>query len=387
MTLPRRPWLVAIAYTDLPSDARVLRETREELRAGARVTIVVPRSGSKRMPPSLAGADVVWLPVDEERGRTTVRGHLRFMRAIREWRREQTERPDIVHVHNMPDYLLLAVRGWQRAGARIVLDVHDVMSHLAAHRFRGVKRMIAGPALRLIERQMWRKADAVITVHNAYAELIASAGQRAVTAVLNVPDPADVNECLRRPTNPASPKMVFHGAVTHRAGILQAVHAMPRILESISTARLLIIGTGDATHDVKSAIAKYSLARAITFDDRYVPLHDAIAAIADADLGLVPTEVSTYTRFMLPVKLTEYAAMGIPAIATRLPLVERYFGDAGAHLLTEATPAAIAEAAIQILSDVGYRDRLAAGAARFAHTHNWSVYADALLRTVGLPNN
>src|SRR5690349_21709547 len=124
----QRPWLVAIAYTDLPSDARVIRETREELRAGARVTLLVPRASQSRVPPSIADAEVVWLPVSEERGRTTVRGHIRFMRAIRRWRRQQRQRPDIVHVHNMPDYLVWSVRAWQRAGTRVVLDVHDMMS-------------------------------------------------------------------------------------------------------------------------------------------------------------------------------------------------------------------------------------------------------------------
>lgn len=388
MTPTRRPWLVAIAYTDLPSDARVIRETHEELRAGARVTVLVPRGSEPRVPNELSKAEIVWLPVSEERGRTTVRGHLRFMRAIRRWRKTQRERPDVVHVHNMPDYLLWSVRPWQREGTRVVLDVHDIMSQLASHRFRGAKRAIAIPVLRAIEGRSWRQADALVTVHDAYAELIAERGipRERITSVLNVPDPAVVHGGLRRDPNPSAPKLVFHGAVTVRSGVIRAVEAMPLILERVPSAQLLIIGTGDARDKVSEAIARHDLRNAVTFVDRYVPLVEALHAIADADVGLVPTEVSAYTQYMLPVKLTEYAVLGIPTIATRLPLVEKYFGEQGAHLLAHASPQAIADAAVQVLSDREYRERLSMGARKFARTHEWSIYANALRRAVGLLN-
>lgn len=382
----RRPWLVAIAYTDLPSDARVIRESREELARGARVTLVVPRSPSGVVPAGLAGAEVVWLPVEQERGGTTVGGQLRFMRALARWRAAQAQRPDIVHVHNMPDYLYWSVARWHAAGARVVIDVHDIMSDLAVHRFRGARRAIAVPMLRAAERMVWRRADHVITVHDAYRELIIGRGVRPdrVTSVLNAPDPELFHPGRRRAPDPARFVAVFHGTVTERSGVVNAVRAMAEVSRAVPHAELRIVGTGNARAQVQRAIAELPPGARVSFDDRYVPLEEVVTVIADADVGVVPNERSRYTRHMLPVKLTEYAALGIPSLATRLPLTEQYVGDDGALLLDDADPASIAAGLVQLARDAGLRERLARGARAFAERHAWPRYGAALARAVGL---
>ena len=49
--------------------------------------------------------------------------------------------------------------------------------------------------------------------------------------------------------------------------------------------------------------------------------------LAAADIGLAPTRLDSYTRYSLSTKVFEYGAMRRPVVATRLPLVERTFGD------------------------------------------------------------
>ena len=51
------------------------------------------------------------------------------------------------------------------------------------------------------------------------------------------------------------------------------------------------------------------------------------AAVAAADIGLAPTRRSAFTDFSLSTKTFEYAAMARPVVASRLPMVERTFGD------------------------------------------------------------
>jgi glycosyltransferase involved in cell wall biosynthesis len=51
------------------------------------------------------------------------------------------------------------------------------------------------------------------------------------------------------------------------------------------------------------------------------------AAIAAADIGLAPTRRSAFTDYSLSTKAFEYAAMARPVVASRLPMVERSFGD------------------------------------------------------------
>ena len=41
----------------------------------------------------------------------------------------------------------------------------------------------------------------------------------------------------------------------------------------------------------------------------------------------MPTLRDDFTELLLPVKLLEYVHMGLPVVASRLPVIERYFGD------------------------------------------------------------
>ena len=64
----------------------------------------------------------------------------------------------------------------------------------------------------------------------------------------------------------------------------------------------------------------------MTFHGR-IPIEAVPAAIAAADVGLAPTRRSAFTDFSLSTKAFEYAAMRRPVVASRLPMVERTFGD------------------------------------------------------------
>jgi glycosyltransferase involved in cell wall biosynthesis len=56
-----------------------------------------------------------------------------------------------------------------------------------------------------------------------------------------------------------------------------------------------------------------------------IPIEDVPGAIAAADVGVAPTRLDRFTAMSLSTKILEYAAMGKPVVASRLPTVERYF--------------------------------------------------------------
>jgi glycosyltransferase involved in cell wall biosynthesis len=58
-----------------------------------------------------------------------------------------------------------------------------------------------------------------------------------------------------------------------------------------------------------------------------VPFARIPGELEAAHIGVVPTLRDPFTELLLPVKLLEYVHMGLPAIAPRLPVIERYFSD------------------------------------------------------------
>ncbi len=51
------------------------------------------------------------------------------------------------------------------------------------------------------------------------------------------------------------------------------------------------------------------------------------AILERANVGLVPSQRDPWTDEVLPTKLLEYAALGIPVITFRNPVIERYFPE------------------------------------------------------------
>ncbi len=97
-------------------------------------------------------------------------------------------------------------------------------------------------------------------------------------------------------------------------------------------------GGGAAGPRLVDQAARLGLEDRVTFHGR-IPIDDVPAAVARADIGVAPTRRDPFTDVSLSTKVFEYAAMGKPVVASRLPMVERTFppdtiatyapGDAG----------------------------------------------------------
>ena len=75
------------------------------------------------------------------------------------------------------------------------------------------------------------------------------------------------------------------------------------------------------------------------------------AAVARADIGLAPTRRDPFTDVSLSTKVFEYAAMGKPVVATRLPMVERTFPPGSVATYDPGDPASMAAAILSIVDD------------------------------------
>ena len=59
----------------------------------------------------------------------------------------------------------------------------------------------------------------------------------------------------------------------------------------------------------------------------YRPIEDVIPMLERATVGVVPIVDDPFTKYMLPVKLLEYVALGMPVIASSTPTIRAYFSD------------------------------------------------------------
>jgi glycosyltransferase involved in cell wall biosynthesis len=117
------------------------------------------------------------------------------------------------------------------------------------------------------------------------------------------------------------------------AGALSSVYEVDVVIDALARlcrvrpqlpVTLDLYGRDFAEIPLRDRAAEAGLADRVTFHGR-IPLEDVPAAIALADVGLAPTRRTEFTDFSLSTKIFEYAAMGKPVIASRLPMVEATF--------------------------------------------------------------
>ena len=152
---PHRPRRVCmVSYSHYESDNRVLRYAHALHERGDIVdAIAVNSSEEYAEKEEHFGIHVHRLQRrerNEKRKMDYLRRTWRFYRsASRELRRRHRYNPyDLIHVHNVPDFLVFAARYPKRNGARVILDLHDILPEFFASKFSSG---IDGPAVKMLK--------------------------------------------------------------------------------------------------------------------------------------------------------------------------------------------------------------------------------------------
>ena len=322
--------VLVLAYTTYIHDGRVKRHAEALARRGDQVDAITLAAGRTGM---INGVNVVGLEIPRYRGSSRA-SYLKsyvnfFVAAARKAAELSRERPyDIAIVCTMPDAAILAALPLRRAGTKLVLDVHDTMPELYRDKFPGWIGAIGVPIMKMEERLSAGLADLVLAVHEPHRQRLAKFGIKAdkIRVVLNSPDDRIFVANGVAPHDPDTFNVVCHGTITHRMGMDLAVRAIGLLRDRIPKLRLLAIGGGDYLSEIRRLVNELDLQDRVIFKDM-IPIEELPKVLATAELGLVVNRENSATHLMLPVKLLEFAMMGIPAIAPRLKTVEYYFGD------------------------------------------------------------
>jgi glycosyltransferase involved in cell wall biosynthesis len=92
----------------------------------------------------------------------------------------------------------------------------------------------------------------------------------------------------------------------------------------------------------------------------------------------VPNHQNPFNEQLLPTKLMEYAALGMPTIVSRTGLIQSYFADDMVRYVTPACVDDLRRALIELASDPGARCRLGRNIQRFSRDHTWSQNKEQL---------
>jgi glycosyltransferase involved in cell wall biosynthesis len=135
-----------------------------------------------------------------------------------------------------------------------------------------------------------------------------------------------------------------------------------------------VIGAGDYLNELKTLSRKLRVESAISFENP-VPIQDLAAKLGEANVGLVPNNESSATHLMLPVKLLEYATLGIPVICARLRTIEHYFSEKSVRFFSPNDAGQLARAIEDLYLDPALRDSLSSSAAKVVKSFSWPIHS------------
>lgn len=362
----RRP-VAMVVHSYYEEDPRVRREAEAVRAAGRPVDVFSLRRAGDPPDGELNGVRIHRLDVQRHQGAgigTYLWEYADFLAraGLALARAHRRRRYALVQVHTIPDILVLAALPLRLAGVPVILDMHEAMPEFFRMRFPGASRPPVHRALVLQERLSVGAADAVLTVNDALAGRLAGLGvpARKVHVVPNAP-------VLARFDPAAHPRRAFMADGTLRlvyAGALSSVYELDVALESAALLRarrpdlpiaIDLYGREFGEVPLRDRAARLGLAEAVRFHGR-VPLEDVPAAVAAADIGLAPTRRTEFTDFSLSTKIFEYAAMGKPVVASRLPMVEATFPPGTVTTYPAGDAEALASAIAALADDAAARE-------------------------------
>jgi glycosyltransferase involved in cell wall biosynthesis len=282
------------------------------------------------------------------------------------------ERPLLVHANDW-NTMWCAAAIKLLCGARVVYDSHELWPDRNG-RWEQRWWLLASEALfvRLV-------ADATITASPGYAEALASRYRvRPPVVIRNIPEHPEPMRRPRRREHPTSrsPLVVYVGGLMPGRGLEQTIDALALAPE----VRLRTVGPGSQAYRA----SLLERARAAGVGDRLelsrpVPPGAVTEALDDATAGLCLIQpVCRSYELTLPNKLFEYAAAGVPVLASDLPVLAAVVrGEGLGEVVPANDPGAIAAGLRRLLEPDRWSDQTRRTQA-FACANNWTTEARRL---------
>jgi glycosyltransferase involved in cell wall biosynthesis len=374
-----RKKICMLAYTAYEYDNRVRRYAETLAKRGDQVDVIALSTTSFRE------------PVETISGVTVYRVQFRDCNERQKWdyawrlgrfllcssrvltRLQKHNRYDLIHIHNMPDFLAFAAWYPKLDGAKLILDIHDLTPELFASKFGTTVTNSYVKLLKLIERASASFVDHVIVSNDLWAETIAARSVRKEksSVFLNHTDPAIF---YQRPRTRTDDKFVvlFHGSFQWHQGLDLAIEAFAHLKEKLPNAELHLYGGGG--NNLESQLTQ--LAERLGVSDRVkfcggVSLDQIADVIANVDLGVVPKRADSFGNEAYSTKIMEFMSQGVPVVVARTKVDNYYFDEGTVHFFKSGDSRALADAILDVANNEELRKTLISRGYQYVERNGW----------------
>ncbi len=385
----QRPLRVAmVSYSFYETDNRVLRYAETLAKRGDHVDVFSLRGEGKSHEELMDGVHVHRLQtrVLNEKNQLSYGWRIcQFLlrAAYHVARHDMKNRYDILHIHSVPDFMVLSAIVPRLRGTPVILDIHDILPEFYASKFSSGKQSRLFRIMVGVERTSCRIATHVIIANDIWRERLLSRSLTAdkCTVVLNSPDRSIFSPNLT--TRPDKNKflMLYPGSLNWHQGLDIAIHAFAKISKSLPQAEFHIYGEGPSKSTLLDLIKELGLEEKVKMPVTR-PLREIAQIMATANLGIVPKRKDNFGNEAFSTKILEFMAVGTPVIVSDTMIDKFYFNNSTVKFFQSGDVDDLARCMREMIEIPEARQRQIENATRYVKTVDWSAKQHEYLELV-----
>jgi glycosyltransferase involved in cell wall biosynthesis/peptidoglycan/xylan/chitin deacetylase (PgdA/CDA1 family) len=377
-----------LTHSTYESDNRVRRYAESLAKRGDQVDVVAISGGNIPLGrEEINGVTAYRVQRRErnERGRWTYAWRLvRFflVSSLFISRRHRQVRYDLIHVHNLPDFLVFAAWYPKWTGVSVILDIHDIVPELFASKFKTKANGVYVGLLKAVEKASATFVDHVIVSNDIWYKTLVSRSvpPEKCSVFLNHVDPS-IFYCRSRTRKDGKYIILFPGSFQWHQGLDIAIKAFARLKDRVPNAEFHIYGGGDREADLVHLIQDLKLEERVKFCGS-LSLDRIADVISNADLGVVPKRADSFGNEAYSTKIMEFMSQGVPVVASRTKIDTLYFDDSAVRFFRSGDDQDMADAMLAVIENKAVRDGLVTAGYEYVERNGWDARKRAYLDLV-----
>jgi glycosyltransferase involved in cell wall biosynthesis len=279
----------------------------------------------------------------------------------------------IIHFHNIPDFGIFCTLFAKLSGAKIILDIHDLVPEFYMRKFQVSENHLSIRFLKILERLSCCYADHVITVTEIWRQRLIgrSVTSRKCSVIMNLPmESVFRKQPFTEYSNNGPFCISYHGNMAEHTGVDLLIRAVARIYTQIPRLSLQIIGGGRDESEYKHLAERLGIISSVDFRES-LPVVELADAVKYAHVAVDPKRDGVYAGETLSVKAMEYLALGIPLIVARTKAAVTYFPENAVRFFRPNDVDSLAEAILDLYRNQDRRHQLHLQADTFNQRYSW----------------
>jgi glycosyltransferase involved in cell wall biosynthesis len=297
------------------------------------------------------------------------------------------KRYNIIHVHNPPDFILVAALPMKLLfNTKIILDLHDMLPESVASNFNKSENHFIVKIAKLVERFAIFFSDSIICTNDYDKDIVLSRNHISpgkISVVMNSPNLTlfPIEHATKEQYQLENRFVIlFEGTIWKRRGIQTVIESLNLLKEKIPV-YFIVVGDGPDIQYLIDIVELKGLSDYVLFTG-WVDLKLVSQYISLADLCIIPFMNTKVNERGVPNKLFEYIVHDKPVISSRLKGIALTFNEDQVIFFEPGNPGDLAKKIEWCYNNPEETKKMVISAKnRFFNEYNWEKMESTLYQS------